>query len=161
MKNYKKNFSQIYKNHYPRILNFLTSKTSKNEDAEDLTSAVFEKAYKGLDNFKWQGLPISSWLFKIARNTLIDFYRTQKKVVPIESIIHTKSSGSQLDQEVLSDIYFEQILKTLNQKERKIIYMKFFEGHTNKSIAEKTNLSETNIGTIIHRIISKLRDNAS
>jgi len=106
-------------------------------------------------------LPISSWLFKIARNTLIDFYRTQKKVVPIESIIHTKSSGSQLDQEVLSDIYFEQILKTLNQKERKIIYMKFFEGHTNKSIAEKTNLSETNIGTIIHRIISKLRDNAS
>ena len=157
MINYEKNFSQIYKDHYLKILNFLKSKTSKNEDAEDLTSAVFEKAYKGLGNFKWQGLPISSWLFKIARNTLIDFYRTQKKNAPIESIVHTKPINSQLDQEVISDIYFEQILKTLDPKERKIIYMKFFEGHTNKSIAEKTNLSETNVGTIIHRVIKKLR----
>jgi len=51
-----------------------------------------------------------------------------------------------------------RLLADLPEKERKIIYMKFFEGYTNKTIANLTDLSETNVGTIIHRTVGKLRE---
>jgi len=150
-------FEEIYKEFHPKILKFLKSKTSSKEDAEDLTSIVFEKALKGIDNFKWQGVPFSAWLYKIARNTLIDFYRRKKEVRSTNEIIETKSHPVNIEQDAFSDLFFEQILYSLKPRERKIIYMKFFEGHTNKNIADKLNLTETNVATIIHRIIKNLK----
>ncbi|MBU1017268.1 MAG: sigma-70 family RNA polymerase sigma factor [Patescibacteria group bacterium] len=150
-------FEKIYKENYPKILNFIKSKTSTVEDAEDITSGVFEKAFKGLDNFKWQGIPVSSWLYKIAKNSLIDFYRKKKDSLTTEKMLEIKGPRINSEQDIMSNLCFEQIVNSLKPRERKIIYMKFFEGHTNKNIAKKLKLTENNVAIIIHRTIKDLR----
>ncbi|OJI09006.1 hypothetical protein COT69_01545 [candidate division WWE3 bacterium CG09_land_8_20_14_0_10_39_24] len=155
----KFNFEKIYKEYYPKILNMMKAKTSKIEDAEDITGIVFEKAFKGLSNFKWQGIPVSSWLYKIAKNSLIDFYRKKKETLTAENILELKSPALTIEQDIVSTLYFEQILKHLKPRDRKIIYMKFFEGHTNKSIAKKLKLTENNVAIIIYRVTKDLKKN--
>src|SRR4030066_1527641 len=74
----KQKFEPLYKNYKDKIQKFFYYKTSDNFISEDLTSKVFEKALNGLDNFQWQGVSFSAWLFRIARNTLIDYYRSNQ-----------------------------------------------------------------------------------
>jgi len=150
-------FEKIYKENYSKILNFIKSKTATVEDAEDITSVVFEKAFKGMGNFKWQGIPVSSWLYKIAKNSLIDFYRKKKYSLTTEKMLEIKGPIINSEQDIMSNLCFEQIVNSLKPRERKIIYMKFFEGHTNKNIAKKLKLTENNVAIIIHRTIKNLR----
>jgi len=151
------NFEKLYAEYHPKILSFIKSKISSLEDAEDITSAVFEKAFKGIDNFRWQGVPISSWLYKIARNTLIDYYRKKKEIFSGDKIESARQSPD-MEQNIISELRFEQILQQLNTRERGIVYMKFFEGHPNKNIAKKLKITENNVAIIVHRIIKKLRN---
>jgi len=159
----KEEFAPIYKHYKRHIKKFFTFRVTGSETAEELTSITFEKALKGLDNFQWQGVSFSSWLFRIARNTLIDFYRKKDKRNKTSSleIVYHLPSGESTPEEKVETMFAEEklykILKQLPPREQEIIYLKFFDGYTNKVIAQITELSETNIGTIVYRTIKKLR----
>lgn len=155
-------FTKLYTHYYPRILNYAFNKVGNKEVAEDLTSLVFEKALTTIESFKWQGISFSSWLFRISKNTIIDYYRASSKYktnVSLEFI--DVPSANKGPEEIAVDEDFEGCLKLLlnklPQREREIIYMKFFEGYTNKTISGLVGVSETNVGTIIHRTVLKLR----
>ncbi len=159
----KSNFSPLYKHYKKYIHEFFSYRVSEETSAEELTSTVFEKALKSLDNFQWQGVSFSAWLYKIARNTLIDYYRNNEKRKKITNLDRTydlpskeKSPHEQIETMFEEDL-LHKILNKLNTREREIIYMKFFDGYTNKLIAKITGLSETNVGTIVYRTIRKLR----
>ena len=152
----KKDVDLLYNEYSSGIKRYLYNRTGNKEDSEDLTSIVYEKALKGIENFKWQGISIKAWLYKIAKNTLIDYYRGHKKELSLGE--HKDIVTQNPEKQILSDIGFEEILDNLSPRERKIIYMKFFEGHTNKNIAKELNLSETNVGSIIYRVLRKLRN---
>lgn len=158
-----KPFGKLYENYRPKVKNYFLARLGDERKAEDLTSKVFEKALANLASFQWQGVPFSAWLFKIAQNTLFDTFRSERarpkvsleklpplktgEIGPEEAAIQTESY------EVL-----ERLLFTLPQRERDIIYMKFYEGYTNRAIAKLTGLSETNVGTILYRTLRKLRE---
>ncbi|MFZ5424835.1 MAG: RNA polymerase sigma factor [Patescibacteria group bacterium] len=155
-------FGKLYEHYHIHIHRYVSIKVSNKNTAEDITSLVFQKAMEGIENFKWQGVSFSSWLYRIARNTVIDHYRAQnkesnnisleyvniqsKEKTPEESAIHTEF------EELIEDI-----LHTLPEREKQIVYMKFFEGYTNKTIAKLLEISESNVGTILHRTVKKLR----
>jgi RNA polymerase sigma-70 factor (ECF subfamily) len=158
-----KGFSKLYEHYYPYIKRYFAAKLFTLDIIEDLTSTTFEKALKNIGSFSWQGYSFSAWLYKIAHNTLIDYFRKQgrqKQVgswpeqMEIADVQDSLDDHVQLDWEnkLLNDMLWE-----LPKRDRQVIYMKFFDGYTNKLIAEKTGLSETNIGTIIHRAIERLR----
>lgn len=156
-------FAPIYKHYNKHIRKFFSFRVNGVETAEELTSITFEKALKGLDNFQWQGLSFSSWLYRIARNTLIDHYRKKNKrdkTSPLEIVHHLPSKESTPEEKVetmFAEEKLYEILKQLPPREQEIIYLKFFDGYTNKVIAKITDLSETNVGTIVYRTIKKLR----
>lgn len=156
-------FGPLYKHYQPYINNFFKYRVSDYNTTQELTSVVFEKALKGLDNFQWQGVPFSAWLFRIARNTLIDHYRKKAKDTEVASVdfLHELPSKEKQPPEIVESMFAEEllynILRELPSREQEIIYLKFFDGYTNKVIAQITELSETNIGTIIYRTIKKLR----
>jgi RNA polymerase sigma factor (sigma-70 family) len=162
----KKAFGVLYEHYNKHIKNFFDYRLSDNQFSEDLTSKVFEKALKGLDNFQWQGVSFSAWLYKIAKNTLIDHYRTAglKKVQALpseEQLVSPHPTPS-----IEAEIYFEEeilkkVLDELPKREREIIYMKFFDGYKNKTISNLTGLSETNVGTIVYRTTRKLKEKLS
>ncbi|MDP2734985.1 MAG: sigma factor, partial [bacterium] len=71
-------FGKIYEQYAPKVRGYFLARTEELSLAEDLTSRTFEKALDGLDSFQWQGIPFSSWLFTIARNTFFDHLRAEK-----------------------------------------------------------------------------------
>lgn len=158
----KEAFGVLYEHYHKHILNFIKFKVDSVETAEDLTSVVFQKSFEGIDGFKWQGVSFSSWIYRIARNTVIDHYRSSNKY-RLDTKLEDENTRSlqKTPEESAEYLDFEDqlkdLLKTLPDKERKIIYMKFMEGYTNKTIAKLLGFSETNVGTIIYRAIGKLR----
>jgi len=156
-------FAKLYEIYANRIHTYLRSRLNGDELlADDITSITFEKALKNLKSFKWQGVSFSAWLYKIANNSLIDYYRKQNSHKTTQLVHDNYSDKSENIEESAAkydtDFRIKSVLSSLSENEREIIILKFYEGYTNKSIAEKIGLSETNIGTIIHRTMIKLRD---
>lgn len=157
-------FEAIYKEHRAKILNFIAARVGQREDAEDLTEEVFIKVYKKLPDFKWQGVSIESWIFKIARNTIIDFHRKYAKeknnvdidVVQAKSLDISSSDAlaNLLDDEEQFKLYKE--ISEFEPEEQYLIYYKYFEELSVSEIAIRLNLSETNVGTKLFRLRKKL-----
>ncbi len=73
-----KHFDSLYKLYHDKIYRYILSKVNRETAvAEDLTSVTFEKALKNIGRFRWQGIPFSAWIYRIANNTIIDYYRKQ------------------------------------------------------------------------------------
>ena len=72
-------FGALYDHYLPSIYRFILLKVSNRAEAEDLSHEVFLSAWKNIPGYKDKGFPFSSWLYQIARNAVIDFYRTSKK----------------------------------------------------------------------------------
>lgn len=160
----KESFSIIYRHYHPHIKSYFLQRNIDAGTCEDLASAVFERSFKGIANFKWQGLSLSSWLYKIARNVLIDFFRSSQRSridsYPTQDLEDLPSNGETPEEVALrteTGFFIGNLLATLPKREAKIIYLKFFEGYTNKVIAKLLQISETNVGTIIYRTVGKFR----
>lgn len=158
-----KDFSKIYEIYYSRVFDFILRRVTSREIAEDLTSEIFEKILKTINDFQWQGITVSAWIFRIARNHLIDFYRKNnkhKKDTSLEDLVnYIVSSAPSIESELESDENETTLfnsLRDLTSEEQYLIYYKFYEEMSNKDIAELTGMSETNIGTKLHRIRKKL-----
>jgi len=167
VKDAKKNkslFSKLYKHYYPHISRFINNRVYSSDDAEDITSSVFQKAFMGIESFKWQGVSFSSWLYRIAHNTLVDYYRNQEKhkgqIKIIDDIHESKFNTPEQDAiEYYQSEFMQKLLEILPEREKLIIYHKFYEGRTNKEIAIQLNITETNVSTIIFRVLKKLKEN--
>ncbi|MCA9385285.1 sigma-70 family RNA polymerase sigma factor [Candidatus Dojkabacteria bacterium] len=160
----KKDFEVIYTTYHERIFNFVNSRVTKREDAEDLTALVFERVLKKLEDFQWQGVTITSWIYRIARNAIIDFYRKnsdRKKDSSVEQIGEFLESPDEKIEEVLieneEEIALFNSIRELEEEDQFLVYYKFFEELSNKEIADITGLSETNVGTKLHRLRQRLR----
>jgi RNA polymerase sigma-70 factor (ECF subfamily) len=68
-------WAEIYEEFYDRIYRFIFFKTGSREEAEDLSSRVFLKAIESVRSFKWKGVPLSAWLFRIAHNLMVGYHR--------------------------------------------------------------------------------------
>ncbi|NIT04325.1 sigma-70 family RNA polymerase sigma factor [Candidatus Saccharibacteria bacterium] len=155
-------FGVLWEHYAPKVRGYFTSRLADTDLAEDLTSETFEKALGGLGSFQWQGIPFSAWLFTIARNTFFDHLRKEggKRKVSVEERPPLKGDlPAQLEelQEEEEKEWLGRALFKIEEREREIIYLKFYEGLTNRAIAKVMGLSETNVGTILYRTIQKLR----
>ena len=157
-----KAFAKLYKFYFAKISYHLLSKVNYDEAlAEDLTSSAFEKAFSNRGRFRWQGVSFASWIYKIANNILIDYYRKASTKLNTKSEVNNlvdrnTAIEDKLIDEDISD-HIRGVLKRLKPREQEIINLKFYEGFTNKSIAEELNISETNVGTILYRAMQKVK----
>lgn len=159
----RKEFAPLFAHYQPLIKRYFQRHLSS-EESDELTAQVFAKALSGLDNFRWQGVSFSAWLYKIAHHTLVDFYRLTNKETSKNRDLEearelptpeTNPEKLSYEQETASEI--EQLLKELPAREKEIVYLKFFDGYTNKTIAKLAGLSETNVSTIVYRAVNRLR----
>src|SRR5579872_2358553 len=79
-------FGSLYDYYQPKIYRFVLIKVGRREEAEDLTHEVFKNAWQSIGSYKNLGFPFSSWLYRIARNQIVDFYRSKKEEASIDKI---------------------------------------------------------------------------
>ncbi len=154
-------FGQIYDLYITKIYRFVFIKVNRKVDAEDIASQVFLNAWQHINNFQFQGFPFSSWLYKIASNAVIDFYRTQKHHENIDSvdadaISDTPETDKNLDQEFEIEIV-KNALKKLEPDQQNLLIMKFIEDLPNKEIAEILGKTEGAVRVIQHRALKQLK----
>jgi len=161
-----KDFAPLYTHYYPHIKKYVQKKLNAEVGViEDITERVFEKALKNIKKFEWRGYSFSSWLYRIASTTVPAHFREigkSKVHTGIEEEVEVKSSSDDSPEKIFETEYADQLLGELLQelpdRERQIIYLKFFEGYSNRVIADRVGISESNVGTIVHRCLLKMRE---
>ncbi|MFH1547270.1 MAG: sigma-70 family RNA polymerase sigma factor [bacterium] len=163
-----KDFGALYSKYSTKIHNFVLKKVNNEPLAADLTSRVFEKAMNNLDSYQWQGVSFGSWLYRIARNTVYDYYRTNKANRRENLDEEMIESDENPDENIFRDereLALYSVISQLNNKDQYLLYYKYFDELDNKEIADRTGLSEQNVATKLHRIRKKmeklLKDNIS
>lgn len=159
-----KYFGVLYENYKDKIESYIVKKVSSKDIAEDLSSKVFEKALRKLSCFRWKGVSFGCWLFRIARNTVYDYYRVSKrnKVSSFREDIAEPDSGSRnLEESILYDereIELFKVISSLDVNDQYLVYFKYFEGISTKEIAKRMEMSKSNVATRLHRIRKKMKD---
>lgn len=130
---------QIYLEYYPKVLRYLNSRVERVQDAEDLAQTVFFKVYSKIDMFDSEKSSISTWIFNITRNTLIDHHRSMS-FRQHDEIPETMADESD---DALADLLTEEMLEhlaealeQLTEEERNLIVMHYYNNYTMLKIAE-------------------------
>lgn len=150
----------VYAEQLPRVYNFFRYRLGNTADAEDLTSRTFERAWQSRGQYRRDLAGFSTWLLTIARNVAIDHLRARRPTVPIEDAAHV-SAGTTPEQDAArrSDLtHLSNLLAEVGERERELVALKYGAGLTNRAIANATGLSESNVGTILHRTVQELRE---
>ena len=127
--------------------------------AEDLTARTFEKAWAARSRYRRDLAGFSTWLISIARNVATDHLRAQRSYLPLEAADELATAHTPHDEVAKhSDLArLGALLKTLPPREQELVALKYGAEATNRAIAELTGLSESNVGTILHRVVQALR----
>lgn len=154
-------FAQLYENHFDKIYRYLVLKIGNRAEAEDMTQQVFVRAYESIGSYRWQGIPFSAWLFRIAHNQMVDFVRkaSKKRTVPFdESLPVLSDSDPEHDVELKMDV--EKVVsatRRLTKAQREVISLRFAGGLSITEAARTMGKSEGAIKALQHSAILALR----
>jgi len=150
----------VFAEQLPRVYNFLRYRVGNDTIAEDLTSRTFEKAWSARDSYRRDLAGFATWLLRIASNVAIDHLRAQRLHSPLDEVDELAADGTPEEHNALaSDIaHLVALMERLPQREQEVLALKYGAEATNRTIARLTGLSESNVGTIIHRAVQTLRE---
>ena len=188
IRNFKKTgenifFENIYRFFFPKILRFIALNVSDMQAAEEISSEVFVKVYRHLRKLNLNAPAFKAWLYKIARNLIIDFYRKEArsvKKVSLEQYLEEKSIpddsiGKKADRNLvvesdvdhlfegfdsanIKDNDFLNKLSSLGELQKQVLLLRFVEDMDYKSIGRIINKDERAVRIIKFRAVSKLRE---
>lgn len=155
-------FGVLYEKYIDAIFAFIYRKTSDREIAEDLTSRVWMKALKSLEFFgDKNNANFKSWIYRIAHNTVIDYYRTRKEKIDIDAIIEPWISldfAAEIDNsDKLAQVV--EYLWQLKAIEREIVILRIWDDLSYKCIAKLLDKKEDNCKKIFSRALKKIQGN--
>ncbi|MCK4778092.1 MAG: sigma-70 family RNA polymerase sigma factor [Actinomycetia bacterium] len=152
-----KAFGEIYDIYVKSIYNYFYYRLQNVEKAEDLTQEVFIKALEAIERYKIRKIPLSAWLFRIARNLLIDFFR-KKEIVKerLEGKAISSERAKKEVEQIETASFINKGLSRIKQEHREVIVLKFIIGYSNKEVAEIMGKSENAVKLIQYRALRKM-----
>jgi RNA polymerase sigma-70 factor (ECF subfamily) len=153
-------FGRIFDHYHDPLYRFVASRVGRPADAEDLTQLVFVKALEALPRYEARGAPFGGWLFRLARNTVIDHVRTRRDHVDLEALAERPGDDDGPDdiaamREALDDV--AEALAELTDEQRDAIALRFFAGLSAREAAIAMGKQEGTIRGLQFRGIAALR----
>jgi RNA polymerase sigma-70 factor (ECF subfamily) len=154
-------FAQLYEEHFDKIYRYIYLRLGNQAEAEDLTQEVFVKALEAIGSYKWRNLPFASWLFRIAHNQVIDYFRKEGKVEKVawdNNIAHVDEPNpafvaeQRLEGEELSDN-----VKKLPPSQREVVSLRFGAGLSIAEVAKALGKSPGTVKALQYNGIVALR----
>lgn len=153
-------FGQLYDLFCRQVYRFIYYRVGTREDAEDLTETIFVKAFEKLPGYKDTGLPFEAWLFRVARNEVIDFYRTKKQHVALSEALAVPDDGPTLMDRVEKIMTLEvvrRVLTTLPASYQEIILLTYAQDLDNSEISIILQKPVSHIRVLQSRALGALR----
>lgn len=149
--------ASLYTEYSGKVMAYLTARVQRRADAEDLCEEVFEKICKKIGDYDEEKASLSTWIFNITRNTLIDHFR---KIRPVEDIDENIPSditveASLLNRETLQEL--AKALKMLPQEQRDIVVLLYYDRKPMTEIAQMMRLSYGAVKLRHQKALSELR----
>ena len=153
-------FGRIFDHYHVSVHRYVASRVSRPSDAEDLTQLVFVKALEALPRYETRGIPFGGWLFRLARNTIIDHIRTRHEHFDLDEAI--EHPGGEAEPADIAELKSEldavaAALRTLTTEQREAIALRFFAGLSAREAAEAMGKQEGTIRGLQFRAIAALR----
>jgi len=154
-------FEVLYNKYYEPILQFVYKRVEGKETAFDITSQVFLNAMLKLQQYKFMGMPFSSWLYRIALNEINMLYRKDKiqRTVKVEEY-QVKSMVQEINADDDIDTQYRKVTEILGDFEDEdiqLIELRFFEKRSFKEVGEILNITENNAKVKLYRLLDKLK----
>ncbi len=162
METNQEKFEEVYQSHFSFIYNYICYHVRSYDLADDLTADVFLKAWNSFDKYDGQKAGMKTWLCRIAQNTIIDYTRKQKVRGWQEELSESLPSFDNLEMECVNKALYESVLSEvykLPDKQKEVVLLKYVVELSNKEIALQLGISESNVGTILYRATSVLKEN--
>lgn len=132
---------EIYLAFHGKVMGYLCARINRRAEAEDLCSEVFEKIFRRFDQYDKTKSSISTWVFTITRNTLIDHYR---RVKPQEELDENLSDDSEIDEGLLQNESLEELaaaLRSMPEELRDLIVLRYYDNRPLTEVAEMMGMS--------------------
>ena len=147
----------LYTQYSSKVMGYIYARVRNRADAEDLCADVFEKVQRKLDGFDPAKASVSTWIFTITRNTVIDHYRRSK---PSEEPDENLSDETEVDEELLNNEMLSELtaaLRALPEEMRDIIVLRYYDGKPLTEVAEIMGLSYGAVKLRHQSAMAKLR----
>lgn len=154
--NLESTFGVIYSDYYDRILSFVLKKVGCKDDAEDITSSVFMKAFQKFYTYECRGKGVGAWLYRIAINETNQYFRNKKNNTIGLDLLVSKDFFDELDKDELVE-KLGVALGRISESNLQLIKYRYFEKLSYAEIAEKLFITENNAKVKCHRSILKLK----
>jgi RNA polymerase sigma-70 factor, ECF subfamily len=153
-------FAAIFDRYHEPVYRFIASRIHRPADAEDLTQLVFVKALEALPRYESRGVPFGGWLFRLARNTVIDHVRTHRETAELELVLDRVDQDRGPDEWAMTRQELESVrvaLASLTDEQREAIALRYFAGLSAKEAATAMGKQEGTVRGLQFRAIAALR----
>ena len=153
-------FGLLFDHYHLPIHRYIASRVHRPSDAEDLTQLVFVKALEALPRYESRGIPFGGWLFRLARNAVIDHVRTRHDHVDLDSAVGQAGREAGPDEVTVTRLELDEVaeaLAALTDEQRDAIALRFFAGLSAREAAEVMGKQEGTIRGLQFRAIAALR----
>jgi RNA polymerase sigma-70 factor (ECF subfamily) len=153
-------FGSLFDAYYGPVYRFVASRVGRPSDAEDLAQLVFVKVLEALPRYEQRGVPFGGWLFRLARNVVIDHVRTRREHVALEVIVEKSTDDDGPDELAVLRQEMDSVahaLRRLTPEQREAVELRFFAGLSAKEAAEAMGRQEGTVRGLQFRAIAALR----
>ncbi len=153
-------FGQIYEQYFDKIYRYVAFKIGDKTEAEDMTQQVFLKALRSISSFKWKGKTILAWLYRIAHNQVVDYYRKTKKRNDSyldESLVSSNSNPQKLAEHKFDVERVVNATRRLTDLQREVIALRFTSELSTAEVAEIMGKKQGAIKALQHSAVVALR----
>ena len=155
-------FGDLYGVYHPSLLRYVNARVTQRQEAEDLTNAIFEKAFAAIGRYRPSPAQFSTWLYTIARNSLIDHYR--KRRLPIEpdadqELLDAADPRGGPEERLIADevrrMLYDAIMG-LTEDQRQVVGLRFFFNLPVCEVAEILGKTEGAVKALQFRALERL-----
>jgi RNA polymerase sigma-70 factor (ECF subfamily) len=153
-------FGLLYDRYADKIYRYVYYRMRHKEMAQDITAQVFFKALENIKNFNQSKGYFSAWLYRIAKNAMVDHYRVARAHYDIDDLWDLAGGDNPSEEALMKEriLKTKELLKNLDAQQREIVIMRTWDDLSYREIAQITGKTEGNCKMIFSRAIAKLRE---
>jgi RNA polymerase sigma-70 factor (ECF subfamily) len=151
----------VYEWYMPRVYRYVLARVGNAAEAEDLTEEILLKVLRGISGFRWKAVPFSAWLFRIAHNQVVSYFRRngdRARAAPLfENIVdHRQDTAATVETRLTLDEVF-RASQDLPEAQREVVALRFAVGLSISETAKALGKREGNIKVLQHKAVARLQ----